>query len=132
MNDLWSTILALGFAGVIGAGIFFGIVKFMFNSQSNSVFSLEDLVETEAEVLTPIPANGLGEIAYVINGVRCTLSARSMEGISIERGSAVIIREIASNAAVVQQKLTLDDIEFSNKEQEEKKGEKQRSDAKNN
>ncbi len=129
MSDLWSTIVALGFAGVIGAGIFFGIVKFMFNSQSNSVFSLEDLIETEAEVLTPIPANGLGEIAYVINGVRYTLSARSLEGSSIKRGSTVVIREIASNAAVVQQKLTLDDIELTDVEQEEEENRKPRSNA---
>lgn len=124
--------MALGFAGAIGVGIFFGIVKFMFNAQSNSVFSLEDLIETEAEVLTPIPANGLGEIAYVINGVRCTLSARSLEGSGIERGSTVIIREIASNAAVVQQKLTLDDIELTNEEHEKEKNKKQRSNAGNN
>jgi membrane-bound ClpP family serine protease len=129
MNDLWSTIAALGFAGAIGAGIFFGIVKFMFNSQSNSVFSLEDLVETEAEVLTPIPVNGLGEIAYVINGVRYTLSARSLEGNSIKRGSTVIVREIASNAAVVQQKLTLDDIELTDEEHEVEENQKPRSNA---
>lgn len=124
--------MALGFAGAIGAGIFFGIVKFMFNSQSNSVFSLDELIDTEAEVLTPIPVNGLGEIAYVINGARCTLSARSSEGGSIPRGATVVIREIARNAAVVQQKLTLDDIEFADEEHKEEEDKQQRSNADNN
>ncbi len=124
--------MALGFAGAIGAGIFFGIVKFMFNSQSNSVFSMEDLVDTEAEVLTPIPVDGLGEIAYVINGARCTLSAKTVDGSSIERGSTVIIREIVSNAAVVQQKLTLDEIELKDMESENGEDKKQRSNAENN
>jgi len=111
LSGLASTFVALGFAGAIGAAIFFGIVKFMYGSQSNSLFSLNDLVGTEADVITPVPAKGLGEIAYTIKGVRYTLAARSLEGCEIRRGTPVIIREIAGNAAVVQQKLTIDDIE---------------------
>ncbi|HOQ06320.1 MAG TPA: NfeD family protein [Clostridiales bacterium] len=111
LSGLASTFVALAFAGAMGAAIFFGIVKFMYGSQSNSIFSLNDLIGTEAEVITPVPAKGLGEIAYTINGIRYTLSARSLEECEIHRGTPVIIREIAGNTAVVQQKLTIDDIE---------------------
>lgn len=128
IGSLMSTILALGFAGAIGAAIFFGIVRLMYNSQSNSVFSLEDLVDTEAEVLTPIPEKGLGEIAYVANGIRYTLSARSMDEQGIRRGAEVIIRELSGNVAVVQQKLTIDDIELTQEEYRES-NEKPRSNA---
>ena len=58
-GDLISTIVALAFAGAVGTIIFFGIVKFMYNSQSNSMFSLDELTGTEAEVTTPVPENGL-------------------------------------------------------------------------
>ncbi len=92
MPDILSTVVALGFAGGIGALIFFGIVKFMYGSQSNSVFSLNDIVDTEAEVITPIPAGGMGEITYVANGIRYNLSARSSDGEDISRGATVIIR----------------------------------------
>ncbi|HEY8350037.1 MAG TPA: hypothetical protein PK767_05500 [Clostridiales bacterium] len=112
LSGLASTFVALGFAGAIGAAIFFGIVKFMYGSQSNSLFSLDDLVGAEADVITTVPAKGLGEIAYTIKGIRYTLAARSLEGCEIRRGTPVIIREIAGNAAVVQQKLTIDDIEL--------------------
>ena len=111
MSGLLSTIVALAFAGAIGAAIFFGIVKFMYGSQSNSIFSINDLVETEAEVLTPIPEGGFGEIVYTSNEIRYTLPARSAAGESIKRGARVIIREISGNIASVQQKLTLDDID---------------------
>ena len=120
MTDILSTVVALGFAGVIGALIFFGIVKFMYGSQSNSVFSLDDLVDTEAEVITPIPAVGMGEIAYVINGVRYNLSARSSDGEDIARWATVIIRDVTGNAASVQRKLTLDDINLPEEAEEEK------------
>lgn len=120
MADILSTVVALGFAGVIGALIFFGIVKFMYGSQSNSVFSLNDLIDTEAEVITPIPAVGMGEIVYVANGIRYNLSARSSDGEDIARGATVIIRDVTGNAANVQRKLTLDDINFMEEAEEEK------------
>ena len=132
MSGLLSTIVALAFAGAIGAAIFFGIVKFMYGSQSNSIFSLNDLIGTEAEVLTPIPKAGLGEIAYTMNGIRYTLSARCQEGESVQRGVTVVIREIAGSAAIVQRKLTLDDISLYNEEHEKRENEKPRSDAGNN
>lgn len=132
MSGLLSTVVALAFAGVIGAAIFFGIVKFMYGSQSNSDFSLNDLIDTEAEILTPIPKDGLGEIAYVANGIRYTLSARSLEGESVKRGAKVVIRGIAGSEAIVQQKLTLEDIDLFNNEHEEGEIEKPRSDAGNN
>ena len=114
LDGLMSTIVALGFAGAIGVALFFGVVKFMYGSQSNSVFSLDDLIGFEAEVITPVPEKGLGEIAYKANGIRSTLTARSLDGEAIKRGANVIIREITGSVALVQQKLTLDDIVFDN------------------
>lgn len=124
MSSLLSTVVALAFAGAIGAAIFFGIVKFMYGSQSNSMFSLNDLIDTEAEILTPIPKNGLGEIAYVANGIRYTLSARSLGGENVDRGAAVVIRELAGSVAIVQRKITIEEIELLYDEQEEGKNEK--------
>jgi membrane protein implicated in regulation of membrane protease activity len=114
LDSFVSTIVALLFSGLTGAALFFGVVKFMYGSQSNSVFSLEDLIGFEAEVITPLPEKGLGEIAYKANGMRSTMTARSMDGTEIKRGTQVIIREITGSVAVVQQKLTLDDIIFDN------------------
>ncbi|NTV88778.1 MAG: hypothetical protein HGA22_00205 [Clostridiales bacterium] len=112
MGDIFSTLVALAFAGAIGAIIFFGVVRLMYSSQSNSVFSLEDIAGTEAEVITPIPAEGLGEIAYVANGMRYNMPARSSEKVDLGRDDTVIIRSVTGNAAVVQKKLTIDEIDI--------------------
>lgn len=109
LGDLLSTVVSLGFAAAVGIIMFYGVVKFMYNSQSNSVFSLSDLIDMEAEVLTPIPENGFGEIAYVINGIRYTIPAKSAGG-EVLRGASVIIREIAGNVALVQKKVSLDEL----------------------
>jgi hypothetical protein len=113
MSGFVSTVIALAFAGTIGAAIFFGVVKLMYGQQSNSVFSLAELTDKEAEVITPIPAKGYGEVAFLQGGVRYTLPARSIQKVNIARGSAVLIREINSGVAEVEQKLTLDDVELN-------------------
>jgi membrane protein implicated in regulation of membrane protease activity len=122
MNSFISTIIALASAFVIGAALFFGVVRFMYGSQSNSVFSHDDLINIEAEILTPIPENGFGEIAYMVNGIRSTLSAKSTEGNPIRRGATVIIREIDGSVAMVQQKMTIDDIVLENTSQNSQTG----------
>lgn len=110
MEDLASALVSVGLAGAVGAAIFFGIVKFMYSSQSNSTFSQEDLIGIEVEVLTPIPLNGVGEIVYVINGERHSLPARSFNGQKADRGETLMIKEITSNVAVVARKFNLEDI----------------------
>ena len=132
MSSLMSTIVALIFSGIIGAAIFFGIVKFMYSSQSNTVFSLSDLVDTEAEVITPIPENGPGEIAYIMNGIRYTMTARSSDKVPIKRNARVIIKEINGNVAYVRQKLTLDDLELLDEEFGRKRTENPLKDTGNN
>jgi len=117
MSDVASAVVSLGFSGAIGMAIFFGIVKFMYNSQSNSIYSQNDIVGFDAEVITPIPPNGLGEIAYVINGTRYNLAAKSTSGEKIERGEAVKIRSISGNIAIVSRKMTLDDYDRMKNEQ---------------
>ena len=111
MSDVTSVVVSLGFAGVIGAAIFFGIVKFMYSSQSNSMYSQNDIIGFDAEVITPVPANGLGEIAYVINGSRYNLTAKSANGEKIERGETVKIRDVSGNVAIVTRKMTLEDYD---------------------
>ena len=55
----------------------------------------------EAEVITPIPADGLGEIAYVRRGSRFTASARGEGGVAIPNRSVVTIVRIVGNTYYV-------------------------------
>jgi hypothetical protein len=44
-----------------------------------------------AEVITPIPEAGVGEVAYVLRGMRYSRGARGTAGKRIERGRQVVI-----------------------------------------
>ena len=118
MSGVSSAVVSLVLAAIIGAAIFFGIVRFAYNSQSNSTFSQNDLIGLECEVITPIPLKGVGEIVYVINGERHSLPAKCVSD-TIGKGEIVLIKEIAGNAAFVSRKLSieaidLDDFKFRN------------------
>lgn len=117
LGDLICSAFALGFAGIIGAIIFFGIVKLMYGSQSDSTFSQNDLVGMEAEVITPIPEKGIGEVVCFINGVRYSLPAKNIYADTEARGEKVLIIEVKDNVAMVTRKISLDDVSSVEREE---------------
>jgi membrane protein implicated in regulation of membrane protease activity len=91
--------LPLSLLGGFGVGaVAFFIFRTVFrHTQSSSESRVGELIGREATILTPIPANGVGEIAYVDGGVRYTAAARSEKGSPIPAGQRVIIRRIVGS-----------------------------------
>lgn len=88
--------------GLIGAAaIFYTVVLPMYKCQSNSVISNESISNTVADVITPIPLEGLGEVTYVASGSKYISPAKSLNQEEIPKGSQVIIVEIKDNIAEV-------------------------------
>lgn len=113
MSDLPSALMALACAGIVGAAMFFGVIKLIYGSQSNTGFSLNDTIGLDAEVNIPIPAEGLGEIVCIINGMRHTMSAKSRDAAGISQGETVRIKEIAGNVAIVGRKINASEYDFN-------------------
>jgi membrane protein implicated in regulation of membrane protease activity len=60
------------------------------------------LIGMVAEITTPIPVNGVGQIAFVAEGSRVTYSARATEeSLAVERGTPVRIERIIGGMAYV-------------------------------
>jgi membrane protein implicated in regulation of membrane protease activity len=88
-------------SAVAGAGMaFVALVLFnwMFSkTQSSSESRVASLVGQTAAIITPIPVNGVGEIAYVQGGSRYTAPARTETGAAVAAGKPVrIIRVVGS------------------------------------
>jgi membrane protein implicated in regulation of membrane protease activity len=66
-------------------------------SDSSSESQVATLVGLMATVNTPIPACGVGEIAYVQSGTRYTAPAREESGAAVAAGSAVTITRIVGS-----------------------------------
>jgi hypothetical protein len=62
---------------------------------------LKDIVGAVAEVITPIPADSVGEVAFVAQGGRMTYTAKSATGTLIARGTTVVIEKVVGGVAVV-------------------------------
>ena len=92
---------------LIGGGLIAGAVFWLFNTlfnktQSSSESHVASLVGQTASILTPIPQDGVGEIAYVQGGSRYTAPARSEKGVPVAAGQTVTITRVVGTQFYVQ------------------------------
>jgi membrane protein implicated in regulation of membrane protease activity len=83
--------LSIGGGVVVAGAMYFFFGAIFRHTQSSSESRVAALVNTEATVITPISANGVGEIAYVVGGTRYTAPARAEDGFFIGNGQTVTI-----------------------------------------
>jgi membrane protein implicated in regulation of membrane protease activity len=89
-------------AGILIAGATFFLFAALFKvTQGSSESRQSDMVGMEAEVITTIPSEGLGEVAYVSKETRYTASARSAYKTEIKAHSVVTIEKIVGNTFFV-------------------------------
>ncbi len=82
----------------------FWLFNTMFSkTQSSSESHVASLAGQTASILTPIPENGVGEIAYVQASTRYTAPARSEKGAAIAAGKAVKITRIVGTQFYVEE-----------------------------
>ena len=91
----------------LGGGLVAWLIFLLFNSmfkktQSSSESHVASLAGQTASVISPIPENGVGEIAYVQSGTRYTAPARSEDGKPIGSGQTVKISRIVGAQFYVQ------------------------------
>jgi membrane protein implicated in regulation of membrane protease activity len=119
-----SFVTAFGAFGLIGMGLFdatmrgslvwaavgglvvavlahFAFGYFLIAPQGSSEVQLRSLIGCEAEVITPIPADSVGEIAFVAQGGRVTYTAKSANSTPISRGTSVVIEKVSGGVAIV-------------------------------
>lgn len=94
--------LALLGGVIIAAGVFWMFQALFKKTQSSSESRVATLFGQTATIITPIPANGVGEIAYVQAGTRYTAPARDERGEAIANGQAVRIVRIVGSQFYVQ------------------------------
>jgi membrane protein implicated in regulation of membrane protease activity len=89
-----STLLSIiGAAAIAGLFLLF-LRKLMSTTQSSSESHVGSLAGLTATVITPIPENGVGEIAYVQGGTRYTAPARVEDGQGVANGKPVKITRV--------------------------------------
>ena len=99
--DKVSLLWASGGGLVVAVIAHFAFGYFLIAPQGSSEITARDIIGLTAEVITPIPANGVGQIAFVAQGRRVTFSARSASGVPVSKGTFVSIQSFTGSVAVV-------------------------------
>jgi membrane-bound ClpP family serine protease len=90
--------------GILLSGGTYTILLVMFRStQAGAEYSIDEMVGRVVEIITPIPENGIGEIALVVKGTRVTGPARSLCGKAISRNTPVVIEKVVGNVYYVKE-----------------------------
>jgi membrane-bound ClpP family serine protease len=102
-RSVWISAPISAVAGLIMAGIAFFLFNAMFKAtQSSSESRVASLVGKPASIITPIPANGVGEIAYIQGGTRYTAPARTESGVAVPSGRPVRITRVVGTEYFVE------------------------------
>ena len=97
-NSVWASAPLSAVGGGVVAWLVFLLFNAMFNrTQSSSESRVASVVGQTASVITPIPATGVGEIAYVQGGTRYTAPAREEDGKPVGNGQTVKVCRIAGS-----------------------------------
>jgi membrane protein implicated in regulation of membrane protease activity len=94
---LWASLGGL-LVGVISHVAF---IYVFVKPQGSSEVRMHELEGLSASVVTPIPAGSVGEIAFVAQGGRMTMTARAEDGAPIARGTTVTIDHVLGSVAIV-------------------------------
>src|ERR1051325_10141628 len=94
--------LSLAGGGLVSWAVF-ALFNAMFRkTQSSSESRVSSLVGQAASIVTPIPANGVGAIAYVKGGSGYTAPARTEKGNAVGAGKSVKITRIVGTQFYVE------------------------------
>jgi membrane protein implicated in regulation of membrane protease activity len=102
-DSVWASAPLAGLGGGVVAWLVFLLFNFMFKkTQSSSESQVATLAGQIASIVSPIPQQGVGEIAYVQGGTRYTAPARSETGAAIAAGKTVHITRVVGTQYYVQ------------------------------
>jgi membrane protein implicated in regulation of membrane protease activity len=102
-RSIWISAPISAIAGVCMAGLAFLLFNYIFTAtQSSSESRVGSLVGQTGSIISPIPKDGVGEIAYVQGGSRYTAPARTESGLPVPAGKPVRITRIAGTQYYVE------------------------------
>jgi membrane protein implicated in regulation of membrane protease activity len=101
LRDAKSLLVALPGAFVITYLVTWAAWRLASGSRGTSTILPGQLAGVPAEILTPIPRDGVGEAAAQVAGQRFTAPAREVDGNEVPRGAAVTVVRLSGSTLVV-------------------------------
>jgi hypothetical protein len=96
-----SLLVAIGAAIVTAYLVTWASWRIVRGSVGSSAIRLSSLPGAQAEVITPIPEGGVGEVAALVEGQRFTAPAREADGGAVARGAIVTVERMVGHTLLV-------------------------------
>jgi membrane protein implicated in regulation of membrane protease activity len=100
LADAGSLLLAVPAAVATAYAVTYAGWRLVAGSRGSSEIRMTELAGARAEVITPIPAGGTGEVVALVGGQRFTAPAREAEGKELSRGSLVTVLRVGPTLVV--------------------------------
>jgi membrane protein implicated in regulation of membrane protease activity len=100
-SDATSLLISIPAALVTAYAVTYLAWRIVMGSRGSSQIRLSDLKGVRGEVITPIPAHGIGEVAAMVQSERYNGPAREVDGREVSRGEIVIVEGMVGTTLVV-------------------------------
>lgn len=100
-SDTASLTVAIPAALVTAYVVTYAGWRLVVSSSGSSQIRVTDLEGATAEVITPIPERGAGEVAAMVQGQRFSGPAREADGKAVPRGALVTVKTMVGGTMVV-------------------------------
>jgi membrane protein implicated in regulation of membrane protease activity len=100
-SDVTSLMVSIPSALVTAYAVTYLAWRIVMGSRGSSQIRLAELTGARAEVITPIPANGIGEVAAMVQSQRYNGPAREVDGREVARGTIVVVEGLVGTTLVV-------------------------------
>ncbi len=101
VGDGLSLLIAVPAAFATAYAVTYAGYRLVSSSRGSSAIRVADLAGATAEVITPIPAGGVGEVAAIVGGQRFTATARETGGGAVARGAMVTVERMVGSTLIV-------------------------------
>jgi len=101
VRDETSLVIAVPAALATAYVITYASWRLVRSARGTNAIRVDDLAGVTGEVITPIPAGGVGEVAAMVGGQRYSAPARDVDGSAVARGATVTVVRMISGTLIV-------------------------------
>lgn len=101
LNTLSSVLISLAAAAGIGGLVSRFYVKPMKNAENSTAYSVKSLSGRLGEVITPVPADGYGEVLLKVGAGNANHIAASFDKSAIQAGARIVVIDVQDGVLLV-------------------------------
>lgn len=101
IDQRFSLVIAAFSGALVSLIVAYAYSRLLVEMHGTTEIRQADMIGAVAQVITPIPADGMGEVRFEIKNELISRPARSSDRTPISRGTTVVVEQIVAGAVIV-------------------------------